>query len=269
MCFKIILIVAFIFYDPIGLSNVFGKETDPQNSKLFTNPLGMEFVYIPPGTFIMGSPPDEANRGEDEFQKMVTISKGFYIQKTEVTQGQWKEIMGNNPSRFKSNGKDFPIENVSWDEVQKFIGLMRLRQEPQKYRLPTEAEWEYVCRSGLASSNVEKAVTEYDNNPDFDHLGWYSDNSGGKTHAVAQKIPDKQGIYDMRGNVWEWCQDYYSAGGDVKPVIDPTGPSFGRGRVIRGGSWRFGARCMRCANRKWVHQRFKADNLGFRLVREK
>lgn len=164
----------------------------------------MTFNRIPTGTFMMGSPEDEPMRDSDETQHQVTLTNSYYMQTTEVTQGQWKAVMGSNPSWFSDCGDDCPVEEVSWDDVQEFITeLNKLGQGT--YRLPTEAEWESAARAGSMTAFANGDITEtgsgYD--PNLDAMGWYSCNSDSKTHPVAQKQPNAWGLYDMHGNVWE------------------------------------------------------------------
>ena len=233
-----------------------------------SNSLGMEFVYIEPGTFMMGSPSGEPGRDDDERRHQVTLTKGFYMHTTEVTQGQWKAVMGSNPSRFQNCGDDCPVEQVSWNEVQEFVRKLNQREGGGTYRLPTEAEWEYAARAGSTTAFANGGISElkggYDAN--LDAMGWYFGNSNKKMHPVAQKQPNAWGLYDMHGNVWEWCQDWYG----VYPsgaVTDPTGPSSGSRRVYRGGSWNFYAKDCRSASRyRWVPS-LRLSYLGFRLLR--
>ena len=232
--------------------------------------LGQGFVYIQPGTFMMGSPTNEPGRNSDETQHRVTLTKSFYMQTNEVTQGQWKEVMGNNPSHFKNCGDDCPVERVSWDDVQEFIRKLNLRfGHGITYRLPTEAEWEYAARAGsdtaFASDGISVLNCEYDSN--LDAMGWYcGNNANGGTHPVAQKQPNAWGLYDMHGNVEEWCQDWY---GDYPSgaVTDPTGPSSGSRRVFRSGCYYFRARSCRSASRSKHVPEVMGYSLGFRLLR--
>ncbi|MBW2406661.1 MAG: formylglycine-generating enzyme family protein [Deltaproteobacteria bacterium] len=196
----------------------------------------MKFVLIPAGSLTMGSrlSPGEVTRrygGKAEWYKdeqpphPVEITRPFYLQTTEVSQAQWKRIMGNNPSRFEDCGDDCPVEKVSWNDAQKFIEELNQMEDINKYRLPTEAEWEYACRA--------KTETAYSFGDEVDKLGeyaWYGDNSGGKTKPVGKKKPNAWGLYDMHGNVWEWVQDRY---GDYPtgPIPDPKGPDKGEYRV--------------------------------------
>ncbi|MBF0627379.1 MAG: SUMF1/EgtB/PvdO family nonheme iron enzyme [Magnetococcales bacterium] len=210
-----------------------------------TNSLGMTFKRIPSGTFTMGSPSGETNHESDEVQHQVTISRAFYMQTTEITQGQWRAVMGSNPSYFSSCGDTCPVEQVSWNDLQDFISQLNSRGEG-RYRLPTEAEWEYAARSGTTTAysfgNSSSNLSDY---------AWWGCNNGGnsecKTHPVAQKLPNLWGLYDMHGNVWEWISDRYESY-TSSAVTDPHVYSGPRG-VFRGGSWANVAGHSRCANR--------------------
>jgi len=188
------------------------------------------------------------------------------MQTTEVTQEQWKAVMGSNPSYFLSPGEDSPVEFVSWNDVQAFIIELNKLGEGT-YRLPTEAEWEYAARAGsttaLANGDITETYCGYD--PNLDAMGWYCGNSGDKKHSVAQKQPNAWGLYDMHGNVWEWCQDWYGTY-PSSAVTDPQGPSSGSFRVFRGGSWSINALSCRSAYRFSFSPNLRKRNLGFRLV---
>jgi formylglycine-generating enzyme required for sulfatase activity len=188
----------------------------------------------------------------------VTVSKPFYMGKYEVTQEQYETIIGNNPSCFK--GRDLPVEMVSWDDCQTFCQKVSTLTG-KTVRLPTEAEWEYACRAGTTtrfySGNDEKDLAE---------AAWYAINSGWKTYPVGQKKPNDFGLYDMHGNVWEWCQDWFGAY-EPNAVTDPQGPASGFGRVLRGGSWYDdGATYCRSANRYGLTPDFQDLSDGFRVV---
>ena len=214
----------------------------------------------------MGSPENELGRGSDETPHHVTISNSYYMQTSEVTQAEWESVMGNNPSHF-SDCADCPVECVSWDDVQLFITVLNLMNEGT-YRLPTEAEWEHAARAGsnTAFANGDINETECGYDPNLDEMGWYCYNSGYKTHPVAEKAANAWGLYDMHGNVWEWCQDWYDAY-PSKYVTDPTGPPSGSDRVIRSGCWFSLARSCRAAIRYGLPPGSRADLLGFRLAR--
>jgi len=208
-------------------------------------------VFVKGGSFMMGS--NDGGSDEKPIHR-VTVSD-FYIGKYEVTQKLWKEVMGSNPSRFK--GDDRPVEQVSWNDVQEFIRKLN-KKTGGNYRLPTEAEWEYAARGGAKSRGYKYAGSN-----NIGEVAWYDVNSG--THEVGTKKPNELGIYDMSGNVWEWCSDWkgdYSSGSQT----NPTGPSSGSSRVYRGGSWINIAWHCRVANRNLSSPFNSDDNLGFRLV---
>ena len=225
---------------------------------LWTNSPDMEFVWIPAGEFLMGSPEDEEGRRENERQHEVRISEGFWMKKYEVTQGEWESVMGANPSFFDECGSRCPVETVSWKDVQEFIRSLNERATGRgyRYRLPTEAEWEYAARAG--TSGVRHG--------ELDEVAWYSGNSDLATHKVGQKRPNAWGLHDMLGNVWEWTGDWYGEYPAGK-VTDSGGPSTGSDRVIRGGSWYYYARGVRSAGRGLHSPGGRISGIGVRLVR--
>jgi formylglycine-generating enzyme required for sulfatase activity len=239
--------------------------------KPFTNSLDMTFVHIPSGTFTMGSPKSESDRDDDETQHQVTLTKGFYMQTTEVTQAQWQAVMGNNPSRFKdcADCPDCPVENVFWNDVQKFINKLNQRPDNDKiYRLPTEAEWEYACRAGTDTpfffgKCLSTDQANYDGN--YPLSGCKKGKYRQKTTPVASFKPNSWGLYDMHGNVWEWCQDWYGTYPSGN-VTDPAGSEDGVRRILRGGGWYYDARGCRSAYRGRVTPGARDANFGFRLV---
>ena len=238
------------------------------NRRTFTNSIGMKFVLIPTGSFMMGSPPDEPGRGDDERQHRVTLTKGFYMGVTEVTQRQWRQIMGNNPSHFQDCGADCPVEFVSWNDCQEFVQRLNQSEVGNRYRLPTEAEWEYACRAGSITGFANGSITQTGcgHDANLDVMGWYCGNSGKKPHPVAQRKPNAFGLYDMHGNIWEWCQDWYG----IYPsghVSNPTGPSSGSCRVLRGGGWHEDVEGCRSAIRVGRSPGSRAGTIGFRLAR--
>jgi len=230
--------------------------------------INYKMVYIPPCTFLMGSPSSEKDRDGDETQHKVTLTKGFYLGETEVIQGQWRAVMGHNPARFQDCGDDCPVEQVSWEDCQEFIKRLNQKEGTDKYRLPTEAEWEYACRAGSTSAFANGDITETGcgREPNLHKMGWYCGNADNKTHPVAKKDPNNWGLYDMHGNVWEWCQDW---SGDYHSghVTDPEGLSMRSRRVHRGGSWYLRAGACRSANRHSNSPGFRCRRLGFRLAR--
>ncbi|HRR75140.1 MAG TPA: bifunctional serine/threonine-protein kinase/formylglycine-generating enzyme family protein [Myxococcota bacterium] len=235
------------------------KREIKEDHLLIVNGLGeifhtLRFVHIPAGTFMMGSPKDEDGRYSYEKQHKVTLTSPFEMMVTPVTQSLWQFVMGNNPSHFK--GPDLPVERVSWNDVQDFIQKLNQMLGTNNLRLPTEAEWEYACRAGTTGARYGE----------LDKIAWYGGNSGSKTHPVGTKAPNAWGLYDMLGNVWEWCQDWY---GDYPSgsVTDPTGPSTGSARVDRGGSWSDSARGVRAADRSYDDPGYRLFILGLRLAR--
>ena len=216
--------------------------------------LGIDMVDIPAGSFMMGS----SDGDDDEKPVHSVVLSGFQLGKHEVTQGQWQAVMGNNPSNFQNCGANCPVEKVSWDAIQIFLKKLN-QQTGYRYRLPTEAEWEYACRSGGKNQT-------YCGGNDADSLAWYPSNSKRKTHPVGQKRANGFGLYDMSGNVFEWVQDWkgaYSSG----QVTAPTGPSSGSYRVYRGGSWYSYITYSRSVNRDDNTPDFRRNYLGFRLAR--
>ena len=246
---------------------------DPPVIKLpsITNTIGMTFHEIPAGTFMMGSPETEVGRDVDEHQHKVTITKPFYMQTTEVTQGQWKAEMGTEPWKGKHDVKEdsnCAATYVSWDDAVDYCKKLS-EKEGKTYRLPTEAEWEYACRAGTVTArsfgNEERLFGDY---------AWYAKNAWDidekYAHQVGLKKSNAFGLYDMHGNVSEWCHDYYD--GDYynqSPAQDPMGPVTGSYRVLRGGSWHFHTRGTRSANRNWPPADSRYGDFGFRVVREK
>ncbi|KPA08762.1 secreted protein containing Sulphatase-modifying factor [Candidatus Magnetomorum sp. HK-1] len=233
----------------------------------FTNSFGMTFVRIPAGYFQMGSPGSEPERGSDEIQHKVTLTRDYYMQTTEVTQGQWKRIMGNNPSRFKNCGDQCPVETVSWNDVKEFINQLNKMDRDRNYRLPTEAEWEYAARAGtrgpFAFGNcLNTNDANYDGN--YPLSGCSKGKYRKKTIPVGSLRKNSWGLYDMHGSVWEWCQDWYGVY-PKRDVIDPTGPSAGSPRVVRGGCWDGNASYCRSADRNGIRPEYRYSLLGFRL----
>jgi len=218
-----------------------------------TNRYGIELVYVPAGSFMMGS---EIGSSDEKPVHRVTFSEGFYMGMYEVTQAQWQQVMGSNPSHFK--GENRPVEKVSWDDAQTFIRKLNEANDGYTYRLPSEAEWEYACRAGTTG--------DYAGN--LDAMAWYRDNSGSPPHLVGQKQANAFGLYDMHGNVWEWCQDYYQesyadAPSDGSAYLSGKDSRY---RVLRGGSWNLDAPFLRSANRHWFVPGARNPFYGFRVV---
>ena len=218
---------------------------------------GIEFVWVPAGEFLMGSTSSEAGDDGRPLTR-VRIRRGYWLGKYEVTQAQWRAVMGSNPSHFTGWGcGNCPVEKVSWEDAQEFIRRLNRRSGGDRYRLPREAEWEYAARAG----------TSGDRYGNVDAVAWYSRNSGGRTHPVGRKAPNAWGLYDMLGNVWEWVEDWYEDHLPGGTVTDPRGPGSGTYRLNRGGCWHHHARYCRAPNRDFDLPGTRADNLGFRLLR--
>ncbi|MDQ1252319.1 MAG: hypothetical protein QG646_1440 [Euryarchaeota archaeon] len=232
--------------------------------KIFTSSsTGMEFVLIPAGKFMMGSPSEEKDRYDDEVPAHeVTIKNTFYLGKYPVTQKQWEKVMGSNPSRFK--GDNLPVEQVSWDDVQKFIKKLAKMEGTDKYRLPSEAEWEYACRARITTR-----FCFGDNESELGNYGWYDKNSGSTTHPVGQKQPNPFGLYDMHGNVLEWVQDRWHDNYEGSPSDGSAWEDVNSSDcVVRGGGWDISAWSCRSAVRFRRAPVFRRINLGFRLLRK-
>ena len=233
--------------------------TQPKPGDIMTNSIAMNLAYIAPGEFAMGSPKTESGREGHETQHKVTLTKGFYIGIYTVTQAQWKAVMGEGASRFK--GDDLPVDEVLWTDAVIFCKKLS-EKEGRRYRLPTEAEWEYACRAGTTTAyhtgEGEAALAE---------AGWYGGNSETKTtHPCGQKKPNAWGLYDMHGNVWQWCNDGY---GEYPrdAVTDPAGSADGSRHVLRGGDWRCGPRFCRSAKRFGSGPNYRDDVFrGFRVA---
>ena len=221
------------------------------------NGITFNMIKVDGGTFTMGATPEQENPHQfEEPTHQVTLSS-YYIGETEVTQELWKAVMGNNPSNFK--GDNLPVENVSWEDSQTFIGKLN-DLTGKRFRLPTEAEWEYAARGGKRSNH-----TQYSGSSNIDDVAWYSGNSGSKTHPVKTKKPNELGLYDMSGNVNEWCQDWYGSYSS-NAQTNPTGPGSGAYRVFRGGTWSiFGWFC-RSSFRGNSSPGYRYDTIGFRLA---
>ena len=222
------------------------------------NGISIDMVRVEAGTFTMGA----TSEMEDPYDwekptHQVTLTNDYYIGKYEVTQALWKAVMGNNPSNFK--GDNLPVEKVSWDDCQEFINKLN-RITGKTFRLPTEAEWEYAARGGKKSRGYQ-----YSGSNNISDVAWYSDNSGNMTNDVGSKQANELGIYDMTGNVWEWCQDRYGRY-DSFSQVNPTGANSGSDRVYRGGSWSYTARYCRSSFRLRITSGYRRSFLGFRLV---
>ena len=230
------------------------RETGYSNGILKVNGIEYPMVYVSGGSFMMGSDDSEAYSDEKPVHR-VTLSS-YRIGKYEVTQELWEAVMGSNPSRFKGSRR--PVENVSWDDCQTFIRKLN-SLTGQTFKLPTEAQWEFAARGGNSSRGYKYSGSNY-----IDNVGWYNDNSGSTSHNVGTKSPNELGVYDMSGNVWEWCRDWKGAYSSSSQV-DPEGPSSGSRRVDRGGSWVSSAWCCRVSNRDYSSPDDRFNNIGLRL----
>ena len=222
------------------------------------NGITIDMVKVEAGTFMMGATSEMQNPLDREKPvHQVTLTNDYYMGKYEVTQALWQAVTGKNPSYFK--GDDLPVERVSWKDCQKFISKLN-SMTGRKFRLPTEAEWEYAARGGKKSR-----VYQYSGSSNISDVAWYDGNSGSKTHPVGKKQANELGIYDMSGNVWEWCQDWYGSYVSTSQT-NPSGANSGSYRVYRGGSWRYDAKFCRSSNRSSFTLGYRASILGLRLV---
>jgi formylglycine-generating enzyme required for sulfatase activity len=230
----------------------------PPGGGVTADPFNMQFVTIPAGEFMMGCSPGDSYCNSDESPRhRVRIAKSFEMGVYEVTQAQWGAVLGGNPSHFK--GETLPVETISWNDIQQFLARLNERNDGYRYRMPTEAEWEYAARAGSTDKYAGGVL---------DETAWYVDNSSSKTHPVGEKKPNAWGLYDMLGNVSEWCQDWL---GDYPndTVTDPTGPSSGSQRGIRGGSWWDRTWFLRVSRRDAYTPGTKYRYVGFRCVRDR
>jgi len=247
-----------------------------------TGASGIKFAFIPAGEFEMGSPADEKGREPDESLHRVKISKPLRMSVTEITQAQWRAVWGELATRPTSfAGDDLPVEEVTWQDAVAFCEKLTAI-EKRKCRLPTEAEWEYACRAG-SSRRFSGAVPQASRlvaGEKLGELGWYDDNAEEKPRPVARKKPNAWGLYDMHGNVAEWCSDFYEApyaaphpplspgGRGLGEGADPAGPMQGSSRVVRGGSWASFERGCRCASRGNANPAHQMKTVGLRVVME-
>jgi len=254
-------------------NEISSESHQPEQGKVVTNSIGMKLVYVPAGSFMMGSPSTEEGRSKMERmegpQHQVRISDGFWMGQTEVTQGQYKSVMNAQPwsgENYVRESANNPAVWVTWDDAAAFCRKLS-QQEGKTYRLPTEAEWEYACRAGT--------TTRFSFGDSYSSLGdyaWFDGNarkvSQQYAHPVGQKKPNPWGMYDMHGNVLEWCNDWYADDYySESPRNDPTGPDKGSLRVHRGGSWRFTPQYCRSACRVRFTPSGRGSNLGFRVAR--
>ena len=218
-----------------------------------------KMALVPAGSFKMGTSSTEADiLAASRPVHEVTLTDSYWIGKYPVTQGQWQVVMGINPAAFKSSGTEAPVEQVSWDDIQGFLARLNGVQRPWTFRLPTEAEWEHACRGGSQGERYG----------DLEAIAWYDQNSGKTPHAVGLKQPNAYGLFDMNGNVWQWCQDYYNdyPKGFVTNPQAAASDMYGPVRVIRGGSWQAAGTLIRSASRNYSLPDTRSEGIGFRLV---
>lgn len=237
------------------------------------NSVGIKMVWLSADSFTMGSPLDEQGRATNEDQVEVKLTEGFWLGQTEITQGQWIQLMGTSPWQGKSNvyeGKNYAASFISWEDANSFVEKLNSKEQKAgslphdwEYSLPTEAQWEFACRGG------KKSTFSFGDDPsEFAVYGWSAENAFEEgeaySHEVAKKRPNAFGLYDMHGNVWEWCKDNFSTkrAGGTNPIID-NGESL---RVNRGGGWNFSTKCCRSASRLSDAADARFNNLGFRIA---
>lgn len=236
-----------------GCSKNSANSKGPSQGTVVKNSIGMEFAYIPAGSFQMGS--DNGDPNERPIHQ-VTFARGFYMGRYEVTQAQWQQVMGSNPSNFK-NCDQCPVENVSWDDAQEFIKKLNAQNDGYTYGLPSEAEWEYACRAGTTG--------DYAGDPNS--MAWYTANADYKTHPVGQKQPNAWSLYDMHGNVAEWVMDYQYNNYDGAPTDGSArSKAILNDRMERGGSWRLDDKHLRSAQRSEAAPDYRWKDIGFRLA---
>lgn len=274
-----------VFTFILGAFLLLGSQAAAQDS--FTNKLGMRFVRIPAGSFMMGSPTSEMGRQWNETRHRVIISRSFYMGETEVTQGQWNRLVSPNPSAFKL-GNNYPVDSVSWNDAIAFIDFLNKLEGTNKYRLPTEAEWEYACRAGSTAAFSDGPITTFscnDPEPALINTAWYCYNSGlagpardFKPHPVKLIKPNKWGLYDMHGNVQEWVLDHCDWRSLLKARVGVVTSTYvdnikdpletqGEHRIIRGGGWYQNSKYQRAAYRSYYKPVARRNSLGFRVVR--
>jgi formylglycine-generating enzyme required for sulfatase activity len=249
--FRVLFVTILLFS---GSANAAPPEATPEAAK--DEKSGLEMVFVKGGTFTMGGHDDVDDGGPkggaDECPHVVTL-RSFSIGKYEVTQSDWMAIMGSNPSHYQEN-TERPVEQVSWNDVQEFLRRLNAKLTA-KYRLPTEEEWEFAARGGLESKGYRYSGSENPND-----VAWYENNSGNTPHAVGSLKPNELGIYDMSGNIWEWCSDFKKA-----YPCDPMGKTF-ESRVLRGGTFANSADCVRTRDRNGRNPQMRLSTLGFRLA---
>lgn len=250
---------AVVAVSPSGNSDCSSLSSDCNELDFSVGGASFKMILVEGGSFLMGATAEQGSDSCDDEKPAHRVAlDDYYIGETVVTQALWRAVMGDNPSRFR--GDNLPVENVSWDDCQEFLKELN-RKTGKTFRLPTEAQWEYAARGGRKSRGFKYAGSN-----DIDEVAWYDENSGNKTHPVKQKAPNELGLYDMSGNVWEWCQDWYDAYNEDEDQYNPKGPNEGETRVSRGGSWYYYEWECRVTYRNLNYPDFFDTDLGFRLV---
>lgn len=252
----VIVIIAIVFFFKKSSNTDYTSQYEPNDESITVNGVSFKMIKVDGGSFNMGSNDSDAYDDEKPVHR-VTLNT-FYIGETEVTQGLWKAVMGNNPSYF-CNGDNFPVEGVSWNDCQEFIQKLNAKTG-KKFSLPTEAQWEYAALGGRKSLGYT-----YSGNNSISIVGWYDSNCDNTTHRVKALSANELGLYDMTGNVYEWCQDWYADRYESNSLTDPIGPNYGTLRVVRSGSWKSKSRNCRVAYRFKYAPDYKFRNLGLRL----
>ena len=241
------------------------------DSASFTNQLGMDFVLVEKGEFLMGSPKEEIGRDKEEYQHKVLLIRDFYMQTTEVTQGQWKAVMDGQEPAWFSGCDTCPVEYVSYTDVLEFIQKLNAMQSDSQYRLPTEAEWEYACRAGagtrFAFGDCLGENANYDGT--FPSIGCDPGKYPERTAPVSRYPANAWGLYDMHGNVWEWCSDWFAPYPEEFKIKNPAGPPEGLEKVCRGGAWLNEEKLCRSAYRSKRTVSNRSNSVGFRLCLDK
>jgi formylglycine-generating enzyme required for sulfatase activity len=240
--------------------------TSNKAEEIWVEPVsGIELVHLPAGSFLMGTPAEEPGRESGEVQHLVVITRPFYLGKFEVTQEQWEAVMGARPSHFSDCGVDCPVEGISYTDIEAFVAKLRA-SSGELFRLPTEAEWEYACRAGTSnpfSSGKKLTLGSANIDARLEAEGTFR----GAPSPVGSFPPNRWGLHDMHGNVWEWCADWHCPYAE-EAVEDPIGRCSSGLRVIRGGSWFYGSDSARCGLRYTHRPQDSGPSLGFRVVRE-
>ncbi len=263
------ILLGCVLFSPIAVAEI---ERPTLLEIPLTGEITIRMRWIAPGNFIMGSPADELGRVANENQVEVTLTKGFYLAETELTQEQWSAVKSSNPSAFR--GENLPVETITWQDAYDFTQAMQKHVKDittipagAKFSLPTEAQWEYACRAGSTTAlynGKELSTTELEICPLLDEIAWYGGNAKGRTQPVATRKPNAWGLYDMHGNVWEWCLDNYSEkliGGE-----DPWFRNESQQHVRRSGSATYYAQTCRAASRNELGPTAKGNGLGMRLA---